>query len=63
MVKDPVSGILFDPRTAIATRYHSGNLLYFESQETVDIYDQDPHYYGHPDEDDFHHGNHKHRHN
>ena len=50
MVIDPVCGIELDPATAIATREHAGQTLYFHSQACVDQYDDDPHYYGHPDE-------------
>ncbi|MBE2266758.1 MAG: hypothetical protein IAE80_00915 [Anaerolinea sp.] len=56
MVRDPVSGVWFDVRTAVATREHGGNLLYFASQESVDLFDDDPHYYGHPDPEEEHTG-------
>lgn len=58
MVKDPVTGVVFDVSAAVAVREHSGNVLYFATQESVDIYDEDPHYYGHPEHDEEygHHG-------
>ena len=49
MVRDPVSGNLLDPRAAVATREHGGQVLYFESEESVMEFDNDPHYYGHPE--------------
>jgi len=54
MVRDPVCGMLIDPQSAVATREHAGQVFYFCSQECVDKFDADPHYYGHadPDEDD-----------
>jgi P-type Cu+ transporter len=50
MVTDPVCGVQLDPATAFATREHAGQTLYFSSQECVDKFDEDPHYYGHPEE-------------
>ena len=52
MVRDPVCGILIDPQSAVATREHGGQVFYFCSQECVDQFDSDPHYYGHPDPED-----------
>jgi Cu+-exporting ATPase len=49
MVTDPVCGFQLDPATAFATREHAGQTLYFSSQACVDKFDEDPHYYGHPD--------------
>ncbi len=64
MVRDPVSGVWLEARTAVATREHGGNLLYFESKESVELFDDDPHYYGHPDADEehseTHHASHTH---
>jgi len=60
MVKDPVCGMEIDPKTAFATREHSGRKFYFCSQSCVDKFDADPHKYGHPAEHDQHgqHGQH-----
>lgn len=62
MVKDPVSGVWFDAHAAVATREHGGNLLYFESQESVDLFDDDPHYYGHSDSSEEYLGTHPEHH-
>jgi len=60
MVKDPVCGMEIDPKTAFATREHSGRTFYFCSKSCVDKFDADPHKYGHPAEHDEHghHGQH-----
>ena len=50
METDPVCGVKFALETAFATREHAGVTLYFCSQACVDKFDDDPHYYGHPDE-------------
>ncbi len=47
MVKDPVCGMMIDPKTAFATREHAGQTFYFCSQDCVDKFDADPHKYGH----------------
>jgi Cu+-exporting ATPase len=47
MFRDPVSGVRVSPEAAVASREHGGEVFYFASQETVDEYDTDPHYYGH----------------
>lgn len=64
MVRDPVCGMLIDPESAVATREHAGQIFYFCSQDCVDKFDADPHYYGHPDPDEEdtqdHEGHHKH---
>lgn len=54
MVKDPVCDMEIDPKTAFATREHSGRTFYFCSKSCVDQFDADPHTYGHPAE----HGEH-----
>ena len=61
MVRDPVNDVLLDPRSAVATREHGGQVLYFSSQESVDLFDDDPHYYGHPDPEE-HTGEHSEHH-
>lgn len=52
MVRDPVSGVLLDPQLAVAIREHGGERFSFATQESVNRFDDDPHYYGHPDPDD-----------
>ena len=47
MVKDPVCGMIIEPKTAFATREHGGKTFYFCSQDCVDKFDADPHQYGH----------------
>lgn len=47
MFRDPVSGAKVRANEAVAVREHAGELFYFVSQENVDEYDADPHYYGH----------------
>ncbi len=48
MVKDPVCGMEIDPKTAFATREHTGQTLCFCSKNCVDKFDADPHKYGLP---------------
>ena len=50
MVKDPVCGMMIDPKTAFATRERGGMTFYFCSQDCVDKFDADPHKYGHAEE-------------
>ncbi len=50
MVRDPVCGMMIDPKSAFATRDHAGQTFYFCSQDCVDKFDADPHRYGHPEE-------------
>lgn len=47
MFRDPVSGERVEASTAVAVREHAGELFYFASQDSVDEYDTDPHFYGH----------------
>ena len=47
MVKDPVCGMMIDPKTAFTTREHEAKTFYFCSQDCVDTFDADPHQYGH----------------
>ncbi|MGC5172064.1 YHS domain-containing protein [Microbacterium sp. DT81.1] len=47
-VTDPVCGMRIDPKTAAATREHDGATFYFCSTGCADIFDADPHRYGHP---------------
>lgn len=49
-VKDPVCGMMIDPKTAFATREHAGKTFYFCSQDCVDKFDANPHKYGHAEE-------------
>ena len=60
MVRDPVCGMVIDPKSAVATREHGGQTFYFCSQECVNEFDADPHRYGHPTDDthDEQHHNH-----
>lgn len=52
MVRDPVCGMWIDPETAFATREHAGQIFYLCSQECVDKFEEDPHFYGHPDSEE-----------
>ncbi|HEX7975356.1 MAG TPA: YHS domain-containing protein [Anaerolineales bacterium] len=54
MVKDPVCGMMIDPKNAFATREHSGQTFYFCSKDCVGKFDADPHRYGHPKEHEHH---------
>jgi Cu+-exporting ATPase len=47
MFRDPVCGMQVDPGEAVASREHSGEVFYFCSEECVDEFDSDPHFYGH----------------
>lgn len=47
MVKDPVCGMMIDPKDAYATREHAGQIFYLCSKECTDKFDADPHRYGH----------------
>lgn len=58
MVRDPVTGVRFNADNAVAIREHGGEVLYFSTQESVDVFDEDPHYYGHPDPEDDEHDHH-----
>ena len=54
MVKDPVCGMMIDPKEAVATREHAGQVFYFCSQDCVAKFDAEPHRYGHPAEHEHH---------
>lgn len=62
MYRDPVCGMKVDPAASVANREHGGEVFYFCSQECVDKFDDDPHYYGHPKftDEDKHGGHHQH---
>ncbi len=52
MVRNPLSGVLLDLQLTVAIREHGREQSYFAPQESVDRFDKDLHYYGHPDPDD-----------
>lgn len=52
MAKDPVCGMEVAPESAFGTREHGGETFYFCSKSCVDTFDEDPHRYGHPHEEE-----------
>jgi Cu+-exporting ATPase len=48
LVTDPVCGMKIDPATAATTREHEGTTFSFCSTSCANIFDADPHHYGHP---------------
>jgi Cu+-exporting ATPase len=58
MVKDPVCGMMIRPADAAATEDHEGRTFHFCSQGCHDRFVNDPHRYGHPDQEHGGHGTH-----